>query len=788
MLHRQCTMDYASRKAGSKPASDDDRYYPVFHLDMLSAVGRPLQAITSRSERIFDNVTVTFQRWSAPYGSKHTASGLPFDLAGRTFRFATGATREIWFIVMHPVRASAVEIPHTRRERRKGQETSARHSAMDRLHAEVVASYIKDIFLEGVLLGEGIEPSWRLDGRQSQTISYNKWTTFQELFMEGWPALAAQYAHDAFWVENEPAFHAYDHGANTVIEVGEALESLPRETRLRSDEDSEDSGGYESSSGSSIGGSGGGSRSVYGSDSDREGRGRVSHRSDRTNRRSTPGSGSSENASSEGDSSEGDDSEEAEPGLFGGALLELRNELQQKYKFENIERFSYALAVDINCLDAVGNEPVCLLADRRRVSGEYGNGRDFAFYPLAFHPRYGNFTSTRPPAYLSHLCAIMRENASYRNEGADVLSFGYFQGYSNIKRVIRHRPEDLLATKGLATAALALPPAEAGAIAYTRDKQQRLLSQLRGGLTPGTPDSSTPFARERQRLEAAIDKGEFAFRMEQVVTVMVSRLVRERQDFTTVLHPIFQLMRFFLVDVGSYTATLRKFRPSVFPGVLGSFARVFELALGEMEGRFRTSGDKGLGLALSEGTAALDRLGNFCFTGDPRVLPSTVLGPLGTMESLQTAAWPFISPEMLDLREKHGSINTERWPRNSSRQPILMHIASLAFHYGAAVAASRQSQLWFGEIGSRGIRHLSSAARFLEEVFRELWVPQTMSFVAFQLRRGINQGRRGRVECGGRVERASAAKVAVDVWVRSGEPFRWKYVSNPCHELGAARG
>jgi hypothetical protein len=467
------------------------------------------------------------------------------------------------------------------------------------------------------------------------------------------------------------------------------------------------------------------------------------------------------------------------PDLFGGVLLQLRNELEQKYKLEHIERFSYALAVDVNCLNAVDQTPICLLADRKKVAGEYKNGHDFTFYSLAFHPRYGNYSSTRPPAFLSHLCAIMRENASYMNEGADVVSFGYFQAYSNIKRVIRHRPEDLLATKGFATAALTLPPIEAAATAYTQNKQRKLLSQLREDLTPAIPQSSRPFARERQRLDAAIQNGEFAFRMEQVVTVMVSRLVPERRSFTNVLQPIFQLMRFFMVDVSSYTPMLRRFQPSVFPAVLGSFARVFELAFGEMENRFHASGDKGLGPALSEGTAALDRLGNFCFTGDPRVLPSTVLGPLETMESLQTAAWPFILPDILDLRGPYGSLNTEKWPRNDSRQPVLLHVAALAFHYGPAVAASRQSQLRFGEMGNQGIRHLSSAVRFLEEVFREIWIPQTISFVAHQLRRRINQGHRARVGVEGQVEELSIAKAAVDRWVGCHEPFSWKYVFNP---------
>ena len=71
MIHRRYTINYASRKAGSKPASSDDVYYPVFHLDMLSVVGQPLRPITSRSERIFDNVTVTFRRWGAPYSLRH---------------------------------------------------------------------------------------------------------------------------------------------------------------------------------------------------------------------------------------------------------------------------------------------------------------------------------------------------------------------------------------------------------------------------------------------------------------------------------------------------------------------------------------------------------------------------------------------------------------------------------------------------------------------------------------------------------------------------------------------
>lgn len=45
-------------------------------------------------------------------------------------------------------------------------------------HAQALASYIKDIFLSGELLGERVEPSWKLDGPLSQVITSNKGTAF----------------------------------------------------------------------------------------------------------------------------------------------------------------------------------------------------------------------------------------------------------------------------------------------------------------------------------------------------------------------------------------------------------------------------------------------------------------------------------------------------------------------------------------------------------------------------------------------------------------------------------
>ena len=72
------------------------------------------------------------------------------------------------------------------------------------------------------------------------------------------------------------------------------------------------------------------------------------------------------------------------------------------------------------------------------VQREYGSSRStsgMTFYPLAFHPAYGNFTSPGPPRFLQdHVFAVMKDNMSFQNDGADVLSCDYFQAYSNIKR------------------------------------------------------------------------------------------------------------------------------------------------------------------------------------------------------------------------------------------------------------------------------------------------------------------------------------------------------------------
>lgn len=323
---------------------------------------------------------------------------------------------------------------------------------------------------------------------------------------------------------------------------------------------------------------------------------------------------------------------------------------------QNLLTVSYTLATNLHAVAAESasqgaGEPVCLLIDRNKLGREYANNRDYTFFPLAFHPAYGNLSSPEPPAFLANnRLAITRDNMSYENEGADVVQYKHFQAYSNIKRTIRHRADDLLASQGLATGALTLPPADTAHGAHIRTKRQKLPERLEERLTPDNPEASTPFARERQRILANITGQEFAIRFEQAVCVQVQRLVRRKRTFRTVIQPIFQLMRFFSSGKAVLHTHIAKIPACCVPRHLGSILHPIRTS------HRRDEGSQCLGLLLSEGVAALDRLGKFCFTGDPRVLPQRVFRPLEMLESLRKAAWPYIESSILDLRPRARSI------------------------------------------------------------------------------------------------------------------------------------
>ncbi|KAK3173863.1 hypothetical protein K4F52_010390, partial [Lecanicillium sp. MT-2017a] len=271
------------------------------------------------------------------------------------------------------------------------------------------------------------------------------------------------------------------------------------------------------------------------------------------------------------------DQDDVNAQLFTGGLEKLRRDLEETYVLDNVAQVSYAVAVNIHCLKSAAGgdsgsdkdeEVLCMLADRRRVLEAYGgNARAFTFYPLGFHQRYGNFSSPRPPPFLQDLLTLTEYNLSQRNGEQDVFRAGFFQAYTNVKRSIRHGPRDLLATKGIATAALTLPPsAAAQAPARVGQKQAKLLLRHNGLLKSG--DSSKPFARERERVELAIREEELACRMEQVFTAYTDRFVDSQNISREILNPVSQTMKFFLRQPRQYIGILRTFKPDIFPKIL----------------------------------------------------------------------------------------------------------------------------------------------------------------------------------------------------------------------------
>jgi hypothetical protein len=61
----------------------------------------------------------------------------------------------------------------------------------------------------------------------------------------------------------------------------------------------------------------------------------------------------------------------------------------------------------------------------------------------------------------------------------------------------------------------------------------------------------------------------------------------------------------------------------------------------------------------------------------------------------ENGAWPYLDPHLLDLRQGEGRLDVMRWPRTKNGRPIFIQVASLSFHYGPEVVASRHSLIWF---------------------------------------------------------------------------------------------
>jgi hypothetical protein len=236
MIQEPKTIDFGAQDGKARATRERDVFVPLFYLDFISIIGKPMQPIMKADAPFFDNITVSFAQWLAPYAAKRTA-GIPFNMEGRTFRIAHAGTREIWFLVMHP----AANSPEPR-----NKTTSIGHNtSMTRAHAQQLASYITALFQQPELLGQGVEPSWRPGSGASQQMNTSVWTQFQHHFMTGWAEWAEGFAPGSFWRTHQPAFHAYDYGANIEIQPPPDIQHLPREHWVPQDSEATSSSGEE---------------------------------------------------------------------------------------------------------------------------------------------------------------------------------------------------------------------------------------------------------------------------------------------------------------------------------------------------------------------------------------------------------------------------------------------------------------------------------------------------------------------------------------------------------------
>jgi hypothetical protein len=139
---------------------------------------------------------------------------------------------------------------------------------------------------------------------------------------------------DSFWKENEPVLHALDYGANIEIGVSDGVASLTPETRLRPEEDDRSDGEVDTRAG--------------GHEAGTQADGFSGSQAPTGTAQGTP-HGSPLNGSSLDDD------------------LELATELDLKYNLDNISSISYAVAVDLHCVDEE-RSPWCLLADRNAAT------------------------------------------------------------------------------------------------------------------------------------------------------------------------------------------------------------------------------------------------------------------------------------------------------------------------------------------------------------------------------------------------------------------------------------
>ncbi|KAF2864233.1 hypothetical protein K470DRAFT_267703 [Piedraia hortae CBS 480.64] len=172
-------------------------------------------------------------------------------------------------------------------------------------------------------------------------------------------------------------------------------------------------------------------------------------------------------------------------------------ELGARYDLRGIHEISYALSLNLNAEEDDGSsdhdEPQvrCLLEDRSVMHVQLDKG--YTFYPVVFNPALGNFGANAPPDFLKPTCERTEQRLSRAKNGAGVVSPGYWQAYSNVKKA----------------------------------------------------------------LKTEIANSEYSYSMEQVIALRVDQMFRERRSFKAIALPILMTMGLHLADQGKCDYTLR---------------------------------------------------------------------------------------------------------------------------------------------------------------------------------------------------------------------------------------
>jgi len=185
----------------------------------------------------------------------------------------------------------------------------------------------------------------------------------------------------------------------------------------------------------------------------------------------------------------------------------------------------------------------------------------------------------------------------------------------------------------------------------------------------------------------------------------------------------------------------------VFPQILVTFGRMFEFLLDKFVKTFYAHNQQGLEVEKAEIVSALERLATFTFTGDVRVTSSKIWENIGISGGITYRGWPYFNSEIMDLTT--ATANLQIWPVDPKTSIIsLAYLKALSFHYGATTA---QVHLYWcyletAVLARKAIRNASGVYSCIENVMRNIFLPEIRQWVAEGLHRSSIELARGEIE------------------------------------------